>query len=39
VGLISSIKPYLELFSNKVRLNLDVDEPKTTERSNANRPT
>jgi hypothetical protein len=39
VGLISSMKPYLEVFSNIVRLNLDVDDSKTTERCNANRPT
>ena len=39
VGLIRSMKPYLEEYSNIFRLNLDVDDPKTTERSNANRPT
>ena len=39
VGLISSMKPYLEEYSNIVRPNLDVDDSETTERSNANRPT
>tara|TARA_B100000809_G_C14942275_1_gene460872 strand:+ start:598 stop:750 length:153 start_codon:yes stop_codon:yes gene_type:complete len=39
VGLISSMKPYLKVFSNIVRLNLDVDDSEITERSNANRAT
>ena len=39
VGLISSMKPYLEEYSNIVRINLDVDDSEITERSNANRAT
>jgi len=38
VDLISSMKPYLQEFSNIVELNLDFDEPKKTKATNLNMP-